>query len=165
MSRPVNEYHFVSTWDVHGIVTEVADVLGDPLALPRWWPSVYLSIEELRPPDRHGLGRRVKAHTKGRLPYTIRWEFEVVESHYPHGFVIVANGDFEGRGVWTFEQRGPLVHVTFDWRILAEKPILKRLSFLFKPMFEANHRWAMARGEECLERELTRRRAEGRTSG
>jgi len=26
-------------------------VLGDPLALARWWPSVYLNVEELRPPD------------------------------------------------------------------------------------------------------------------
>jgi len=26
-----------------------------------------------------------------------------------------------------------------------------------KPIFEANHRWAMARGEECLVRELARR--------
>jgi hypothetical protein len=29
---------------------------------------------------------------------------------------------------------------------------------LFKPIFSANHRWAMARGEESLRRELSRRR-------
>ena len=28
-----------------------------------------------------------------------------------------------------------------------------------KPLFEANHRWAMARGEESLRLELARRRA------
>jgi hypothetical protein len=28
-----------------------------------------------------------------------------------------------------------------------------------KPLFEANHRWAMARGEESLKLELARRRA------
>jgi hypothetical protein len=52
-----------------------------------------------------------------------------------------------------------LVDIAFDWRIHAEKPLLKRLSFVFKPIFEANHRWAMARGEECLVRELARRRS------
>jgi hypothetical protein len=31
---------------------------------------------------------------------------------------------------------------------------LRYLSFLFKPFFSANHRWAMARGEESLRREL-----------
>jgi hypothetical protein len=47
----------------------------------------------------------------------------------------------------------------YDWRIRAEKPLLKRLSFLLRPLFEANHRWAMARGEESLKLELARRRA------
>jgi hypothetical protein len=32
-------------------------------------------------------------------------------------------------------------------------------SFLFKPIFAANHRWAMARGEESLKRELFAARA------
>jgi hypothetical protein len=31
--------------------------------------------------------------------------------------------------------------------------------FILKPIFAANHRWAMARGEESLTRELLRRRS------
>jgi hypothetical protein len=65
--------------------------------------------------------------------------------------------DFDGRRVWTFAQHAGLVDVTFDWRIRAEKPLLRYLSFLLKPIFEANHRWAMAQGEICLKRELSRR--------
>ena len=38
-------------------------------------------------------------------------------------------------------------------------PLLRSLSFLFKPIFAANHHWAMARGEESLVLELDRRRA------
>jgi uncharacterized protein YndB with AHSA1/START domain len=142
----------------------VSAVLGDPLDLPRWWPTVYLQVEEVRPPGAGGLGGRVRLLTKGKLPYTLRWEFEVLEVRPPHGFTIAADGDFEGTGVWTFEQRGPAVDITFDWRIRAEKPLLRWLSFLLKPIFEANHRWAMAQGEICLVRELARRkwRAESR---
>jgi hypothetical protein len=154
-----NEYQFVTNWRVEGTCGEVADVLGDPLSLPRWWPSVYLEVAELRPPGADGLGRRVSLLTKGWLPYTLRWEFEVVESRYPAGFTIVANGDFEGVGVWTFVQDGPFVDVQYDWRIRAEKPILRTLSFLLKPAFSANHRWAMERGRESLALELARRRA------
>jgi len=105
-------------------------------------------------------GRRVRLLTKGKLPYTLRWEFEVVESRYPLGFTIVATGDFDGTGRWTLEQRGPAVDIEFDWRIRAEKPLLRWLSFVLKPIFAANHRWAMARGEECLLRELSRRRGQ-----
>ena len=61
---------------------------------------------------------------------------------------MVASGDFEGVGVWTFAQDGQSVAVMYDWRIRAEKPILRTLSFLLKPVFSANHRWAMARGED-----------------
>jgi hypothetical protein len=155
----MSDYHFVSRWRVEGTCGEVADILGDPLALPQWWPSVYLQVDELRPPDANGVGRRVRLHTKGWLPYTLRWEFEVVESRYPYGFMLMAAGDFDGHGVWTFEQQGPSVDIIYDWRISAEKPLLKNLSFLLKPLFEANHRWAMAQGEESLTLELARRRA------
>jgi hypothetical protein len=154
-----NDYQFLSRWRVDGTCGEVADVLGDPLALPRWWPSVYLSVDQIAPPDANGLGRRVRLRTKGWLPYTIAWEFEVVESRYPHGFTIVARGDFDGRGVWTFTQDGGSVDITYDWRLRAEKPLLRHLSFLLRPMFEANHRWAMAQGETSLRLELARRRA------
>jgi hypothetical protein len=155
----VNDYEFITRWRVEGTCSEVADILGDPLALPRWWPSVYLDVEELGPPDARGIGRRVRLHTKGWLPYTLRWEFEIVESRYPFGFTLVAAGDFDGRGVWTLEQHDRFVDVTYDWRIRAEKPLLKNLSFVLKPLFEANHRWAMAQGEKSLTLELARRRA------
>jgi hypothetical protein len=159
-----NEYHFVSRWRVEGTCGEVADVLGDPVALPRWWPSVYLSVDQLSPPDANGLGRRVRLRTKGFLPYTIAWEFEVVESRYPHGFTIAASGEFDGRGVWTFEQDGAFVDIAYDWRLRAEKPLLRNLSFLLRPIFEANHRWAMAQGETSLRLELARSRATSDTA-
>ena len=154
-----NQYHFVTRWRVEGTCGEVADILADPLAFALWWPSVYLEVRETAPPGSDGLGRRVALVTKGWLPYTIRWEFVVVESRYPHGFAIAAAGDFDGRGVWTFEQTGPVVDITYDWRLRAEKPLLRRLSFLLKPLFASNHRWAMARGEQSLRLELLRRRS------
>jgi len=154
-----NRYEFISRWRIEGTCGEVADVLGDPLAAPRWWPSVYLDAEETRPADARGLGQRVALHTRGWLPYTLRWEVEVTESRYPHGSTLVARGDFDGRGVWTFEQDGPFVNATYDWRVSAEKPLLRNLSVLLKPLFGANHRWAMAQGEESLKLELARRRA------
>ena len=154
-----NQYHFITHWRVEGTCGEVADILGDPLALTEWWPSVYLAAHEVAPPDLRGLGRRVALHTKGWLPYTLTWELEVVESRYPYGFAIAARGDFDGRGVWTFEQDGRFVNITYDWRLAAEKPLLRNLSSVMKPVFGANHRWAMAQGEESLKLELARRRA------
>jgi polyketide cyclase/dehydrase/lipid transport protein len=154
-----NDYHFITTWRVKSSVEEVSGIIGDPRGLARWWPSVYLDVKVLEEGDERGLGRVVSLYTKGWLPYTLRWEFRVTEVQ-PDGFTLVAWGDFDGRGIWTFEQDGEWVNVTYDWKIKAEKPLLRYFSFIMKPIFSANHRWAMARGEESLKLELTRRHAE-----
>ncbi|MGZ3610536.1 MAG: SRPBCC family protein, partial [Ktedonobacteraceae bacterium] len=51
------------------------------------------------------------------------------------------------------------VNITYDWKIKAEKPLLRYFSFIMKPFFSANHRWAMAKGEESLKLELARHHA------
>jgi len=153
------EYAFFTRWRLQATAQEVYDVLADPFGLARWWPSVYLEVKELAPPDPNsGMGRVIGLHTKGFLPYTLRWNFRVTESTPPTGFKLVAHGDFEGTGVWKLQQDGDFVDVTYDWRISAEKPLLRYGSFALRPFFAANHRWAMARGEESLARELERRR-------
>lgn len=154
-----NEYHFLTTWRVEGTTGEVSDVLRDPLDLVRWWPAVYLSVEEVEGADLRGLGQRVRLRTKGWLPYTLQWEFVVTESRYPERFGFDATGDFRGRGVWTLTQDGSHVRITFDWTIRAEKPLLQALAPVMRPVLEGNHRWAMAQGEESLRLELLRRRA------
>lgn len=154
-----NDYHFVTHWRVAGTIEEVGAILADASDLARWWPSVYLDVRELEAGGPDGVGRVVELFTKGWLPYTLRWRFRVTESRAPHGFTLEAWGDFVGRGIWTFAQEGENVAITYDWRISAEKPLLRRLSFVLKPIFGANHEWAMARGEESLKLELRRRHA------
>lgn len=101
----------------------------------------------------------VELLTKGWLPYTIRWQFRVTDRR-PDGFSIEAFGDFVGRGDWHLTQDGDFVDIVYDWRIKAEKPLLRILSPVLKPIFGANHRWAMRKGEESLKLELARRRGE-----
>jgi Polyketide cyclase / dehydrase and lipid transport len=155
----INDYHFVTRWLVPGTPREVSDVLGNPADLPRWWPSVYLEAEQVAPGGPDGVGRVVRLRTRGWLPYTLDWTLTVAESRDPHGFVFEAEGDFVGRGEWSFESAGAWVGVSFDWRVEARKPLLRLLAPLFLPALEANHRWAMRRGEESLKLELERRRA------
>lgn len=154
------EYAFLTRWRVVGTAEEVAEILGDATSLARWWPSVYLDVKELAPGDpTTRTGRVIDLYTKGWLPYTLRWKFTVTESNPPHGFKLRAEGDFEGTGVWTIRQDGEYVDAIYDWRIAATKPLLRYGSFVLRPIFAANHRWAMARGLESIELELRRRRA------
>jgi hypothetical protein len=153
-----SDYHFVTHWWVAGTADEVSAILGDPMALTVWWPSVYLDVREVEPQGAGGTGRVLDVFTKGWLPYTLRWRLTVTEPISPAGFAVAAVGDFVGTGRWTFTQHGPEVEAVYDWRIRAEKPLLKRLTWLMRPIFSANHNWAMERGEESLQLELRRRR-------
>jgi len=154
-----SQYHFITRWRVRGTAEEVFGILSQPVEYPRWWPSVYLMVRELAPGDRDGEGRRVRLLTKGWLPYQLRWEASTTESRRPNRIAVRATGDFEGRGIWSIMEDGPFTDVTFDWKLAAEKPLLRYLSPLLRPAFEANHRWAMRQGLKSLELELARYRA------
>jgi hypothetical protein len=154
-----SDYAFVTVWRVPGTVAEVKAVLSDGRTLPRWWPSVYLSVAPRERGDADGVGSVTDLHTKGWLPYTLRWTVTITEPITDAGFALSAAGDLIGTGRWTFVQDGPEVVITYDWRVRATKPLLRRCSPVLRPAFEANHRWAMARGEESLRLELRRRRA------
>jgi hypothetical protein len=158
-----SEYRFLTEWRVAGTVEEVKAVRGDAPSLPRWWPAVYLSVHQVEAGGPNGVGRTVDLHTKGWLPYTLRWTLQITEPLTDDGFALSARGDLEGTGRWTFTPDGPEVVITYDWRISATKPLLRRMAWLLRPAFSANHRWAMQRGEESLRLELRRRRQGGRS--
>ena len=53
------------------------------------------------------MGRVVGLHTKGWLPYTLRWDLTITEPITDQGFALAAAGDLAGTGRWAFEQNGP----------------------------------------------------------
>jgi hypothetical protein len=159
------EYKFRTVWRVAGTPDEVVAVLRDASTLPEWWPSVYLSVEPIHRGQENGIGGMARLHTKGWLPYTLRWTLTVTSPVTSIGFSIRATGDLNGTGHWTFEQEGPETVITYDWWVSAAKPLLRRLGWLLKPAFSANHRWAMERGQESLALELRRRRSGANPQG
>lgn len=154
-----NDYHFVTRWRVAATPEEVTAILSDAPDLVRWWPSVYLSIAPVAAADAAGLGGSFDLYTKGWLPYTLRWRMTIVATDPPRGFGLEASGDFVGRGEWTFTPSEGGTDITYDWRIRADKALLRSFSFIMKPIFGRNHEWAMARGLESLRLELDRRHA------
>ncbi len=145
----------VTQWRVYGTAEEIFRVLEAPSQLPRWWPSVYLAVQELDPGESDGVGREVALVTRGWLPYTLAWVLRITRVRRPLEIVLEAQGDLDGVGRWTLEPAGAWTWVTFEWSVTTRKPILRALS----PALAANHRWAMARGEESLVLELARQRA------
>jgi hypothetical protein len=159
MSRR-SDYEFLTEWTVEGDIVEVAAVLKDVEAFPNWWRPIYRAAKIVDPGDPDGTGRIVEFTTRGFLPYVLRWSIEVVESREPHGFTFRASGDLAGMGVWALRQDGKYVKVHMDWRVRAEKTVIRVSSFALRSVFSRNHLWAMAKGEEGLQAELRRRHGE-----
>jgi hypothetical protein len=153
-----NRYEFVTRWRVEGSREDVFRVLEDTPGLVRWWPAVWLKVEQLQPPDESGVNSRYRLTSKGWLPYILAWNMTTTEKRFPERLALAADGDFRGTGVWTLTQDGGFADIVYTWEIVADKALLKYLSFLFKPIFRANHNWAMRKGLESLKLELARSR-------
>ncbi len=149
-------YHFITNWQVNASPAAVYDIITNSGQLTRWWPAVYLDLKILENGDKNGVGKFVELYTKGWLPYTLRWKFIVKSTNKPHGLEIEAIGDFVGRGIWSFKENNIGTEITYDWKIEAKKPFLRKLSWLLKPIFAANHLWAMQKGLESLILEIQR---------
>jgi hypothetical protein len=153
---PANEYYFVSHWRVPCTPQEAYDIIKDSAALPTWWPAGFLEAE----PHAFEDGTQgVAVATQGWLPYVLRFTLRELASDPPGSLVVEANGDLNGRGIWTLMPDGDFTDITYDWRVTVEKPFVKLLSPLLKPLFKSSHDWIMKKGEQSLKLELQRRRA------
>jgi hypothetical protein len=151
------EFYIPTRWRIKATAEQVYDVLSKPREFPRWWPEVYLAVSEVRPGAASGVGRVVALRTKGWLPYELHWQAEMTAADRPRRMSILARGDLEGRGEWQLEQEGDWVAISYAWTVLATKPWMIALAPLLYPVFVWNHKWAMQRGFEGLQRELARR--------
>jgi hypothetical protein len=109
---------------------------------------VYLEAETDGPP---ALGRASRQYFKGRLPYRLRTTSEIVRLEAPRLVEADVRGDLSGRGLWTLNPTGMGTNVRFDWRVHADRPLLRRLTPVLRPLFRWNHNWAIARAMDGLE--------------
>jgi hypothetical protein len=158
---PSNQYHIVSRWRLEATPEEIDDLMQDePESISKWWPAAFLAVQGIAAGDGLGRGKKVRVHGRGWMPHTVGFEVEVTEWRPAERVVLEATGDFEGSLTCTLRpQNGGYLVLNFDWRVVALKPFIRYFSWLLKPLFRSNHRWAMAKGRRSLQIELARRRA------
>lgn len=142
------EYVFADEWRVAAPREAVFDALADARSYPTWWRPVYLEADDDGPP---AVGMQSRQLFKGRLPYRLRTRSRIVRFEPPHVLEADVDGDLRGRGTWTLRAVPGGTHVRFDWRVHADRPLLRVLTPLLRPAFRWNHAWAIARAMEGLE--------------
>ena len=146
MSR---EYVFIDEWELRAPILAVFRALSDATTYPDWWQPVYRSVEADGPLR---VGRVTRERFKGRLPYELSTQSEIIRLEPPREFELEVVGDLSGRGLWTLSRLPDgRVHVHFDWRVDADRRLLRVLSPLLRPAFRWNHSWAIKRAIEGLE--------------
>jgi uncharacterized protein YndB with AHSA1/START domain len=142
------EYVFVDEWDVDAPIEAVFDALADARTYPDWWKPVYRSVEGEGEP---GVGQQTRHSFKGKLPYTLTMEGRTTSYDRPSSLEFDVDGDLRGRGKWTLTPRNGKTHVRWDWIVFADKPIVRFLTPVLRPLFRWNHNWAVERAIEGLE--------------
>jgi uncharacterized protein YndB with AHSA1/START domain/quercetin dioxygenase-like cupin family protein len=143
-----NEYLFVDEWDVAAPPEAVFDALADARTYPTWWTPVYIDVDADGAPT---LGKVSQQHFKGRLPYHLHTRSTITRLEPPRVVEGDVEGDLRGRGTWTLTPAATGTHVRFDWRVLADRKLLRTLTPVLRPVFRWNHNWAIARAIEGLE--------------
>jgi hypothetical protein len=142
------EYVFVDEWDVDAPAEAIFDAIADARTYPEWWKPVYISVEADGPPE---VGRESRQHFKGRLPYTLQTRSTITRLERPRMVEADVVGDLRGKGLWTLTPGEAGTHVRFDWRVFADRSLLRLLTPVLRPAFRWNHNWAIKRAMEGLE--------------
>jgi uncharacterized protein YndB with AHSA1/START domain len=143
------EYAFVDEWDVDAPRESVFAAIADARSYPTWWKPVYIEVESEGEP---AVGKESRQHFKGRLPYHLRTRSRITRLEAPHAIGAEVDGDLRGTGLWTLtENADGTTHVRFDWRVHADRLLLRLLTPVLRRALRWNHAWAIARAREGLE--------------
>src|SRR5262249_19602043 len=134
---------------LRGSPERIFEILKDGPRYSQWWQPAYVETKKISE-------KKVESLVRARLPYTLRFTTEWVREEKPREIEIRSQGELAGTGLWTLKQDGDFTEVQFFWDVRAEKPLVRWLSFILKPLFRWNHDWVMKTGEGCLQRELDR---------
>jgi uncharacterized protein YndB with AHSA1/START domain len=143
-----SEYVFVNEWDVDAPQEQVFDALADGRTYPEWWTPTYLEVETDGPPEP---GRVARQRFKGTLPIVLATTTRLTRVDRPNLVEADVGGDLRGNAMWTLTSLGGTVHVRFDFRVFADRPFLRYLTPILRPLFRWNHRTAMANAVRNLE--------------
>jgi uncharacterized protein YndB with AHSA1/START domain len=142
------DYRFLDRWIVPFPIDAVYDAVGEPARYPEWWHDVFLAADgDFGPPKP---GKRTNVLARGFLPYRLRFTLECVAADRPTRIRSVLTGDFEGSGEWRLFDDGSSTRAELDWRPTVNKPVVRLLTPVLRPVFRANHTWTMRRGQERI---------------
>jgi hypothetical protein len=140
----LNEYHFRSVWLLDAPTAVVFGVLADLGTYPAWWPEIRL-VETLTVD-----ASRITA--RSLLPYDLAFVTRQAKRDRDEAVLeATMTGDLKGFSRWTLRPESEsTTHAVFEEEVVTNKALLRRLAFVARPAFRANHTLMMRHGERGL---------------
>lgn len=132
---------------------EIIDVLSYPL----WWPNMKKTAI-LGTERQLQSGSNVYYEIRGFLPYTLKYQVEVVEIQPYSSISLLSAGDLVGRGEFFLDDHENKVEATFLWDVSLGNFLLGFLSLfpLFRRLLKKNHDYVMANALTALKARIER---------
>jgi hypothetical protein len=138
-----NFYSFRSVWSLDCPPAQAFELLREVPEFTSWWPEV----KEARALG----GSRFSMRARALLPYDLNFLGERRIEDPASGVLEMAmTGDLEGFSRFTIEAAGEGSRILFEEQVIANKPLLRRLALVARPVFGANHWVMMCRGQAGL---------------
>lgn len=150
------ELHLVTDWTLAAPPAAVWEALTKPEDWPVWWRAVE-TVDLIERGDDHGLGAYRRFTWRTALPYRVRFNVRVTRVEPMAVIEGRADGEVSGVGRWTLAPYDKGTHVRYDWSVKLNKPWMRVLAPLLRPVFAWNHDRVMAWGHEGLVRKLAGR--------
>ena len=147
------QFDLITDWQFDQPIARVWKLLHEVRHWPEWWPAV-LRVEQVEDGDDEGVGAVNRFVWKTALPYRITFEMRVARVESPMLIEARSVGDLDGRGLWTLREAAGATHVRYRWSVEVQKPWMRALAPLLRPVFAWNHNWVMEQGRVGLERAL-----------
>jgi uncharacterized protein YndB with AHSA1/START domain len=156
------QFHLVTEWVLPAPPAAVWEALTHPEDWPAWWRAVE-QVDMIEPGDADGLGALRHFTWRTALPYRVRFNMRITRIEPMTLIEGRADGELRGLGRWTVTPEGregeagrEATHVRYDWIVELDRPWMRTLAPLLRPVFVWNHNKVMAWGYEGLIRKLAR---------
>lgn len=110
-------YRFSVVWWTAAVTDRVWGALADYATWPTWWQGIQ-SVEVLQRGDESGVGTILRQRWRSRVPYTLKFDLEMVRIEGGKLLDGRASGDLEGTCRWTLTpvDGGTELHFDVDVR-------------------------------------------------
>lgn len=146
-------YRFSVVWWTTAVTDRVWEALANYAAWPTWWRGIR-SVEVLHRGDENGVGTILRQRWRSWVPYTLRFDLEMLRIESGRLLDGRASGDLEGICKWTLAPVNGGTEIHFDVDIRTARWWMNLAGPFAQKIVRSNFETIMRWGREGLERSL-----------